>query len=83
MLLSRAAELVRAHGFAIEDADCTIGAQAPKMKPHLPLMRERLAAAMGVAVEHVGVKATTTEHLGFVGREEGIEAWAVALLTRA
>ena len=83
VLLSRAAELVRVHGFAIEDADCTIGAQAPKMKPHLPLMRERLAAAMGVAVEHVGVKATTTEHLGFVGREEGIEAWAVALLTRA
>ena len=80
VLLSHVAELAREKGYRILDVDCTVAAQAPKMAPHRQAMRENLAAAMGVDVGQVGVKATTTEHLGFVGREEGIAAWAVALL---
>ena len=79
-LMSRVAELARERGFVIQDVDCTVAAQAPKLAPYREQMRERMAAALGVPVEHVGVKATTTERLGFVGREEGIAAWAVALL---
>ncbi|MBQ9007262.1 MAG: 2-C-methyl-D-erythritol 2,4-cyclodiphosphate synthase [Atopobiaceae bacterium] len=79
-LLSHVAALARERGYVIVDADCTIAAQAPKMAPHRQAMRQNLAAAMGVDVAQVGVKATTTERLGFVGREEGIAAWAVALL---
>lgn len=80
VLLSHVAELARERGYQILDVDCTVAAQAPKMAPHRAAMRKNLAAAMGVDVGQVGVKATTTEHLGFVGREEGIAAWAVALL---
>ena len=80
VLLSRVADLVREQGFEIIDVDSTVAAQAPKMAPHRDAMRENLARALGLPVEHVGVKATTTEHLGFVGRREGIEASAVALL---
>ena len=80
VLLGRVADLARERGFSIIDVDCTVAAQAPKLAPHRLEMRRRLAEAMGVDVESVGVKATTTEHLGFVGRKEGIAAWAVALL---
>lgn len=80
LLLGRVAQLARERGYRIVDVDCTVAAQAPKLAPHRQAMRENLAAAMGVDVSAVGVKATTTEHLGFVGREEGIAAWAVALL---
>jgi 2-C-methyl-D-erythritol 2,4-cyclodiphosphate synthase len=80
VLLGHVASLARERGFAILDVDCTVAAQAPKLAPHRAEMRRRIAAAMGVDVDQVGVKATTTERLGFVGREEGIEAWAVALL---
>ena len=80
VLLSNVAELVRKNGFSIVDVDCTVAAQAPKLSPHREQMRVNLAKALGVDVEQVGVKATTTERLGFVGREEGIAAWAVALL---
>ncbi|MDO5119896.1 MAG: 2-C-methyl-D-erythritol 2,4-cyclodiphosphate synthase [Coriobacteriales bacterium] len=80
MLLQHVADLARKRGYTILDVDCTIAAQAPKMAPHRAAMRENIARAMGVDVGQVGVKATTTERLGFVGREEGIAAWAVALL---
>ncbi|MBQ9317113.1 MAG: 2-C-methyl-D-erythritol 2,4-cyclodiphosphate synthase [Atopobiaceae bacterium] len=80
VLLSRVAELARSRGYRICDCDCTVAAQAPKLASHRQSMRQNLADAMGVPVSAVGVKATTTEHLGFVGREEGIAAWAVALL---
>lgn len=79
-LLSHVAELARSKGYVIQDVDCTVAAQAPKLAPHRSAMRANLAAAMDVDVSQVGVKATTTEHLGFVGRKEGIAAWAVALL---
>ena len=72
--------LARERGYELLDCDCTIAAQAPKLAPHREQMRENLAHALGVDVASVGVKATTTERLGFVGREEGMEAWAVALM---
>ena len=82
VLLSKVAALVRSEGFTIVDVDCTVAAQVPKLSPYRDQMRRNLADAMGVSVDSVGVKATTTERLGFVGREEGIAAWAVALLER-
>lgn len=83
VLLSRVAQLVRQHGFTIVDCDCTVAAQVPKLAPYREQMRANLARALGVDAESVGVKATTTEGLGFPGRKEGIEAWAVCLLERA
>lgn len=80
-LLSQVAELVRDRGFEIVDVDSVIAAQAPKFSPYREQMRENLAAAMGISVESVGVKATTTEHLGFEGRGEGISAQAVCLIS--
>lgn len=79
-LLSEVMRLARERGYELLDCDCTIAAQAPKLAPHREQMCENLAHALGVDVTSVGVKATTTEHLGFVGREEGMAAWAVALL---
>ena len=81
-LLEHVAAHVRSLGFEIIDVDSVIAAQEPKLSPHRDQMRENLAAAMGIPVENVGVKATTTEHLGFEGREEGISATAVCLLAR-
>lgn len=81
-LLEAVANLVREQGFAIVDIDCVIAAQAPKLSPYREKMREKLAAACGIQVENLGVKATTTERLGFEGREEGISAQAVALVCR-
>lgn len=81
-LLENVAAYVRSLGFEILDVDSVIAAQAPKLSPHREKMRENLARAMGVPVDNVGVKATTTEHLGFEGREEGISATAVCLLVR-
>lgn len=81
-LLGAVADKVRAEGYEILDVDSVIAAQAPKLSPYRDVMRENLAAAMTLSVENVGVKATTTEHLGFEGREEGISATAVCLLCR-
>lgn len=79
-LLQEVAGLVRAKGYAIEDVDITIACQAPKLKPYKKDMAETLADALQFTSDRVGVKATTTEGLGFVGRKEGIAAWAVVLL---
>ena len=81
-LMRRVAELAHSRGWRVADADCTIAAQAPKLAPYREQMRANMAAALGVPAEAVGVKATPTERLGFVGREEGIAAWAVVLLER-
>ena len=81
-LLAAVADFVRERGYEILDVDSVIAAQAPKLSPYRDQMRENLARAMGISPENVGVKATTTEHLGFEGREEGISATAVALLVR-
>ena len=81
-LLAAVAGFVRDRGYEILDVDSVIAAQAPKLSSYRDQMRENLARAMGISPENVGVKATTTEHLGFEGREEGISATAVALLVR-
>lgn len=81
-LLAAVAGFVRERGYEILDVDSVIAAQAPKLSPYRDQMRENLARAMGISPENMGVKATTTEHLGFEGREEGISATAVALLVR-
>lgn len=81
-LLAAVAGFVRERGYEILDVDSVIAAQAPMLSPYRDQMRENLARAMGISPENVGVKATTTEHLGFEGREEGISATAVALLVR-
>jgi len=73
---------VRGKGYAVGNVDATIIAQAPKMAPHIDTMRERIAEDLGVALDQVNVKATTTEKLGFTGREEGIAVHAVALLVK-
>ncbi|MDO4498389.1 MAG: 2-C-methyl-D-erythritol 2,4-cyclodiphosphate synthase [Coriobacteriaceae bacterium] len=81
-LLAEVAAHVRSLGFEIVDVDSVVTAQAPKLSPHRDAMRKNLADAMGIPVENVGVKATTSEWLGYEGREEGITAQAVALLER-
>ncbi|MDR1245539.1 MAG: 2-C-methyl-D-erythritol 2,4-cyclodiphosphate synthase [Clostridiales Family XIII bacterium] len=80
VLLKEAFETVRARGFMLANADATIMAERPKLAPYIGTMRERIADAMGTAPEIISIKATTTEGLGFVGREEGIAAHATALL---
>ncbi|MES2817834.1 MAG: 2-C-methyl-D-erythritol 2,4-cyclodiphosphate synthase [Pseudomonadota bacterium] len=79
-LLRHVLILVQGKGWQVGNVDATIVAQAPKMAPHIPTMRERIAADLQVTLEQVNVKATTTEQLGFTGREEGIAVHAVALL---
>ncbi len=80
VLLREAAKRVRATGYDIGNVDCTIIAQRPKMAPHIATMAANIAADLGVPVGNVNVKAKTNEKLGYLGREEGINAEAVALL---
>jgi 2-C-methyl-D-erythritol 2,4-cyclodiphosphate synthase len=82
-LLAEAARRVRVAGWDIGNVDSTIVAQAPKMAPHIPLMRERIAGALGLPAERVNVKAKTAEKMGPVGEGRAIEARAVCLLQRA
>ncbi len=80
ILLRRVMEMIRAKGYELGNCDITICAQAPKLTPYINQMQACLAEVMGVAPDQVNLKATTTEHLGFVGRKEGIAAYAVALV---
>ena len=80
ILLRRVAAMLRERGYEIGNVDCTISMQRPKLRPHIDAMRAAMAEAMGVDVDRVSVKATTTEHLGFEGREEGVSTSAVALI---
>jgi len=82
-LLTESGRRVRAAGWIIGNVDSTIVAQAPKMAPHIPAMRQRLAIALGIPVDQVNVKAKTAENMGPVGRGESIEARAVCLLVKA
>lgn len=79
-LLKHVGDLLKEHGYTVGNIDSTIVAQRPKLAPHIPLMRQTIADTLGIDVNQISVKATTTEHLGFEGREEGISAQAVALL---
>ena len=82
LLLKHVVELVAANEYKISNIDCTIAMQRPKLRPHIDHMRERLAEVMGITIDRVSVKATTTEHLGFEGREEGVSATAVTILVK-
>lgn len=82
ILLDRVMGLIHAEGWTVANADITIAMQRPKLAPYIVPMRECLASVMGISVDRVSVKATTTEKLGFVGRSEGCEVYAVALLTK-
>ena len=82
-LLARIVALAREEGFRVINCDISVIAEAPKLKPHRQRMRERIAEVLGVEAEAVGVKATTNEGLGAIGRGEGIAAFAVALLERS
>lgn len=79
-LLRRTVAVIREKGYEIGNVDCTIALQVPKIRPYIDDMRRVLADAMGVDTDVVSVKATTTERLGFVGREEGVEAYAIAII---
>ena len=79
-LLRRVEGIMRGEGFRLNNLDATVVAQRPRLAPHIPEMEERLAAALGASPERVNVKATTTEGLGYCGRGEGMEAFAVASL---
>jgi 2-C-methyl-D-erythritol 2,4-cyclodiphosphate synthase len=81
-LLKHVVELIRSKGYEISNIDCTIAMQRPKLRSHIDLMRERLAETIGIEIDRISIKATTTEHLGFEGREEGVSATAVALVIK-
>lgn len=82
ILLEQVDQLVKKDHYAIMNLDVTIIAQSPKLAPHIPAMSERLADILGLAVSQINIKATTTEGLGFTGREEGIAVHAVVMLYR-
>ena len=82
LLLARVVALVKEHGWQVGNVDITIALQRPKLAPHVQAMRECLSEVMGISPARVSVKATTTERLGFVGRKEGCEVWAIVLIER-
>lgn len=82
VLLGNVAEHIRCFGFEIIDVDSVIAAQAPKLSPYRDEMRKNLSQAMGIDIDNIGVKATTTEQLGYEGRSEGITAYASCILVK-
>lgn len=83
LLLKETVSLLRENGYEIGNIDCTICAEKPKINPHIPAMQKVLADVMAIDVEDISIKATTSEQLGFVGREEGMAAHAVVLITKS
>jgi len=81
IILRKTIELVAAKGYQLGNIDATICAERPKMNPHIPEMQRTMAEVIGCEPDQISIKATTTEKLGFTGRQEGISAYAVALLT--
>lgn len=82
LLLKRVVELLAAKGWRVGNVDATLALERPKIKPHIAAMSTALTPLLGVADDALGIKATTNEGMGFVGREEGVCAWAVALIQR-
>ncbi len=80
IILKKTIELVAAKGYRLGNIDATICAEKPKMNPHIPTMQRCMAEVIGCDPDQISIKATTTEKLGFTGRQEGISAYAVALL---
>ncbi len=83
ILLRKTVELIQDKGYTLGNADITVCAERPKLNPHIPAMQQTLADCMGIDPDDISIKATTTERLGFTGREEGISAYAVVLLEKA
>ena len=75
-------QLIATKGYTLGNIDATVCAERPKLNPHIPLMQKTLSECMGIDLEDISIKATTTEKLGFTGREEGISAYAVVLLEK-
>ena len=82
IILRKTVELIATKGYHVGNVDATICAEKPKMNPHIPQMQQCLAQVMGCDADQISIKATTTEKLGFTGRQEGISAYAVALIER-
>ena len=82
VLLSRTVDLLAQHGYRVGNVDCTVCAERPKINPHIDAMKAVLAPLLRVDLDAVSLKATTSERMGFVGREEGMAAHAVALIER-
>ena len=82
ILLSRTVELIATKGYRVGNVDATVCAERPKLNPHIPEMQAVMARLMGVDADDVSIKATTTEKLGFTGREEGISAYATVLIEK-
>lgn len=82
ILLKKTVALIATKGYTIGNIDATVCAERPKLKNHIPQMQQVLAEVMGIDVDDVSIKATTTEKLGFTGREEGISAYAVVLISK-
>ena len=82
ILLRRTYDMIQSRGYSLVNADITLLLQAPKIAPYVPQMRSALASVLAVPVECISVKATTTERLGFTGREEGVEAYAAVLISK-
>lgn len=82
ILLKKTCALIAGKGYVLGNIDATICAERPKMNPHIPAMKACLAEVMGVDEDQISIKATTTERLGFTGREEGISAYATVLLAK-
>ena len=83
ILLRKTVELIQDKGYTLGNADITVCAERHKLNPHIPAMQQTLADCMGIDPDDISIKATTTERLGFTGREEGISAYAVVLLEKA
>ena len=82
ILLKKTVDLIGSKGYSVGNIDATICAERPKLKPHRPAMQQTLSAVLGIDEDDVSVKATTTEKLGFTGREEGISAYATVLIVK-
>lgn len=82
ILLRKTIDLIAGKGYRVGNVDVTVCAERPKLNPHIPDMKDCLAKVMGIDVDDVSIKATTTEKLGFTGREEGISAYAVVLIEK-
>ena len=82
ILLKKVITLLTEHGFTVGNIDATVCAEHPKLNPHIPAMQQTLAEVMGIDTDAVSIKATTSEKMGFVGREEGITAYAVVLIEK-
>lgn len=82
IILKQTIELIATKGYKLVNVDATVCAEAPKINPHIPAMQMCMAAIMGVNADDISIKATTSEHMGFVGRQEGMAAYATVLIER-